>query len=76
MRGKFITDPFNMYPTWVYQYRHPDPWIDAATKITPWDFEDLGDPEGEENPWLEDDSWMEEEPDWREGGNWPDPSDW
>lgn len=76
MGGKFIRDPFNIYPTWVYHYRHGDPEIDAATRITPWDFID---PEAEEgNPWLEDDSWMEEEPwdDWREGGNWPDPSDW
>ncbi len=69
-------DPFNMHPTWVYHYRHPDPEIDAATRITPFDY--LEDPEeGEDNPWLDEDIWMEEEPgDWREGGNWPDPDDW
>jgi hypothetical protein len=64
-------DPFNRFPTWVYHYRHPDPKIDAATRITPWDFipENWMD-ELDDEP--SDDSWMNEDL----GDGYPDPNDW
>jgi hypothetical protein len=67
-------DPFNRFPTWVYNYRHPDPEIDAATRITPWDFipENWMDELDDDDPWMEDDSWLEED----YGNGWPDPNDW
>ena len=66
-------DPFNRFPTWVYHYRHPDPEIDAATRITPWDFipENWMDELDDDDPWMEDE-WMEED----YGNGWPDPNDW
>jgi hypothetical protein len=65
-------DPFNRFPTWVYHYRHPDPEIDAATRITPWDFipENWMDELDDDNP--SDDSWMNEDL----GDGYPDPNDW
>ena len=68
-------DPFNRFPTWVYNYRSGDPELDFMIRVTPWDFLpdwDELDELDDDDPWMEDDSWLEED----YGNGWPDPNDW